>query len=598
MVVLMSFVSFHLFEVVVSTDNEWVWSGFTGNQLIPQKFKIDLISMISLVFILNSLLFLPLGQLIAVLMSELESIKAYSINVVGSIVGIIVFTALSLLGQNFCNPVVWFLIISILTLWLIRAHQKWLLIGLLPCLALCFMVFWNSQNEIWSPYYNIQHLSTSSNSRSIYVNKFFHQRMIDFNQEDISKAKYSIPYKIVQPEDVLILGAGSGNDVVVALLNNAKHVDAVDIDPEILELGKKYNSHKPYDDPRVNIIVDDARTYLRKTSKKYDLVVFATLDSHALLSGQSSVRLDNFVYTVQSMQDVKLVLKPDGVVTLLFSVPKDWIGDKLLTMVDKVFPEPRPLAYLGDEHLFNLMIMAGPGITQEMYEKANLEYGIVRLGGVNLSYELPSDDWPYLYLTDKNIPSHYLVVISLLILLSMMIIGFVLKQERVKFDINFFALGAAFMLLETKSVVSLSQLFGSTWLVNAFVFAAILMMILIANCIIAKFSFSKPYLFYIGLAMSLFLNYITPLKVFLGHGWLVQNLFSAMYIALPIFFSSLLFAYYFKGTKNISTAFGANLLGAMLGGFIEYSSMLFGLNNLYIIAAIFYLISLISAKKY
>ena len=443
-VIVALFISFHFFEIIVNTDNEWVWSGYADNKIIPQKFKLGLIPMISIIFLLNTFLFLPIGQLIGSLMGEFESIKAYSINVLGSIFGIIAFTSLALMGNSFCNPLIWFVIVSILILYLLRNNQKWLTIGLAACLTLCFVVFKSGQGEIWSPYYNIQHHANTLNSRNIYVNKFFHQRIVDFDQEEISKAKYSIPYKIVQPSDVLILGAGSGNDVAVALINNAKHVDAVEIDPEIVKLGKDYNPHKPYDDKRVNVVVDDARTYLKKTSKKYDLVVFGTLDSHALLSSQSSVRLDNFVYTVESIQDVKSVLKPNGVVALLFSVPKVWIRDKLLAMVKQVFPEPKPLVYWGDNHLFNLMILAGPGITPELSQKAITEYGIKFLSSIKADHEIPSDNWPYLYLADKSIPLHYLKTIGLLILISTLLIGFCLQREKIRFDINFFALGVAY----------------------------------------------------------------------------------------------------------------------------------------------------------
>ena len=69
-------------------------------------------------------------------------------------------------------------------------------------------------------------------------------------------------------EDVLIIGAGSGNDVAAALANGAKHVDAVEIDPVINEIGRADHPDHPYDDPRVTVHLDDGRSFVRKTDRE------------------------------------------------------------------------------------------------------------------------------------------------------------------------------------------------------------------------------------------------------------------------------------------------------------------------------------------
>ena len=66
-------------------------------------------------------------------------------------------------------------------------------------------------------------------------------------------------------DDVLIIGAGSGNDVAAALAQGAGHVDAVEIDPVINELGRLHHPNRPYSDPRVSIHLDDGRSFVRKT---------------------------------------------------------------------------------------------------------------------------------------------------------------------------------------------------------------------------------------------------------------------------------------------------------------------------------------------
>jgi protein-L-isoaspartate O-methyltransferase len=65
-------------------------------------------------------------------------------------------------------------------------------------------------------------------------------------------------------EDVLIIGAGSGNDVQAALSHGAKRIDAVEIDPVLYEIGRADHPDRPYDDPRVTIHLDDGRSFARK----------------------------------------------------------------------------------------------------------------------------------------------------------------------------------------------------------------------------------------------------------------------------------------------------------------------------------------------
>ena len=103
-------------------------------------------------------------------------------------------------------------------------------------------------------------------------------------------------------ENVLILGAGSGTDVAAALAHGARHVDAVEIDPTIIRLGRQLHPDHPYDDPRVTVINDDARHFLRTTRKKYDLVVFALIDSLTMQSSFSGVRLESYMFTEESFR--------------------------------------------------------------------------------------------------------------------------------------------------------------------------------------------------------------------------------------------------------------------------------------------------------
>ena len=134
---------------------------------------------------------------------------------------------------------------------------------------------------------------------------------------------------MISPQEVLILGAGSGNDVASALRNGAGHVDAIDIDREIAKLGKRYHLEHPYNSEKVSVVVDDARHFLRNCKKKYDLVNFAGLDSFTIVGQGGSVTLCNYVYTKEAVQEALRLLKPNGLMVLTFYRCNDWLSARL-----------------------------------------------------------------------------------------------------------------------------------------------------------------------------------------------------------------------------------------------------------------------------
>ena len=91
--------------------------------------------------------------------------------------------------------------------------------------------------SLWSPYYKIA-VSQEGPDTVIEVNNIFHQSMAPIAQKEYF---YQWPYAVFGDrfENVLILGAGSGSDVAAALAHGAKHVDAVEIDPTIMRLGRE-----------------------------------------------------------------------------------------------------------------------------------------------------------------------------------------------------------------------------------------------------------------------------------------------------------------------------------------------------------------------
>ena len=149
-------------------------------------------------------------------------------------------------------------------------------------------------------------------------------------------------------DDVMVIGAGSGNDLSHALRYGVKRIDAVEIDPVIQDIGIHHHPNQPYSDPRVVPHLDDGRHFLRTTEQKYDLVVYALVDSLILHSGYANIRLESYLFTEQAFQDVRRVLKPDGVFVMYNFYRQGWIVQRVATMAAQVFgcePLVLPLPY-------------------------------------------------------------------------------------------------------------------------------------------------------------------------------------------------------------------------------------------------------------
>jgi SAM-dependent methyltransferase len=564
----------------------------------PHTREWGMVPVVSIFFTFSALPFIALGYAMGREFKKFPALHAYAINTAGSLAGLLVFSLLSYFSTP---PIIWFSLGGLLYLFLTGKQQS--LVVSTICLGLIFFLVQNlyqKDHEIWSPYYKINQYS-ESNLTTINVNGSLHQYMINFSPSpniknpfanDV-KQQYQLPYRFAKSwEDVLILGSGSGNDVHLVLDQGAQNVDAVEIDRAIWKIGKDSNYQKPYDDPRVQIHIDDARAFLKKTKNKYDVIILATLDSQTLLSGMSSIRLDNYIYTLESFRSIKEHLKPEGVLILYHMSANTAIPFKLAKTLMDVFGV-HPLMHFEKEHrLFNMTFVAGSkeeGINDFGFlfkELINEERAITD------SIKIPTDDWPYLYLDQPGIPKHYLQAGGIIFLIS--IISIVCSSGRKNLknpDWTLFLLGASFLLLETKSVTEMSLLFGSTWQVNILVFAAILMLIFIANLfILRKGPFDKTRLF-VGLFITIGISYAIPTQSLLALPLVGQWIAGALVTAVPLFFAGMLFSQIFQNRQEPTTSLGYNLMGAICGGLLEYSSMALGTKNLYLLALVLYILA-------
>lgn len=210
---------------------------------------------------------------------------------------------------------------------------------------------------------------------------------------------------------------------------------------------------------------------------------------------------------------------------------------------------------------------------------------------------LPSDDWPFLYLRTNRIPGLNLWGIAIVAGLSLAILVRFAPPATTRPNGRMFFLGAGFMLLETKGVVHLALLFGSTWLVNSIVFFAILVMVLLSNLYVVLVRPRRLGLYYVLLVAALVTGAVLPLDAFLNLPGAAKIVLSCAVTFVPIFFAGVIFATEFRESRHPDVDFGSNIGGVILGGLSENLSLVVGFKHLLLLAVVYYLLSAVLFRR-
>ncbi|TMH21249.1 MAG: hypothetical protein E6H63_20130 [Betaproteobacteria bacterium] len=390
-------------------------------------------------------------------------------------------------------------------------------------------------------------------------------------------------------------------------------------------------------DPRVSIHLDDGRSFARHTGQKYDLAVYALVDSLVLHSGYSSLRLENFLFTAEAFRDVKQVLQPDGLFVVYNYFRQGWVVARLAAMAEQAFGV-KPLVFNlpyreeikasdSQKDQWTVLIAGSDAgrlgairarfaeqgsfwVSEEPQRGERINSfgmkapgsGFLRVAPARVEATageaLPRDDWPHLYLREPAIPwapigqgMLAVAALSLAILLAFAPPG------RVRPNAQMFFLGAGFMLLETKAVVHMALLFGSTWVVNSVVFFAILVMILCANLYVLQRPPQRLAPYYALLIAGLLINALVPLSAFLDLSPLARTVSSSLVVFLPVFFAGVIFATMFAKSTAPDVDLGSNVAGIILGGLSEQLSLVIGFNYLLFVAIAYYLLSALLRPK-
>jgi SAM-dependent methyltransferase len=672
LVLMVALGSAHLVEWLRQTNSGVI---DVGNQASPQmvffgveyqardlsSFVVPIEAICGYFFLLIAVAMMGPGQQLGRALSRLPNrLQAYTIDILGSIAGIVTFAACSFLELP---PTFWFAIVMAGFSWFLMPEDRRKGVALVmgPALVLALSIapgITSSEGarQLWSPYYRIDY---QPGARLINVNLIGHQQM---QPRDSAFPAYALPHLLNRDAggkpfgQVLIIGAGSGNDVSRALAWGAARVDAVEIDPVIQRLGKRDHPDHPYDDPRVFVHLNDGRNFLKQGNKQYDLIIYALVDSLVLHSGYSNIRLESYLFTKQAMDDVKKRLKPGGVFVMYNYFRQGWIVSRLQNSVRAAFGADALVLNLPSRDQLNpddnlggdfTMVIAGandairnafaqqpeywlrlqgpfdertlngfefplpaertswralPGAERE--QSPWRQFRLTRVNTSDADTRLATDDWPMLYLREPMIPGVSLRGGAIMAVIALLLLAPFMKRTSLPavtdppgLLLQMFFLGAGFMLVETKAVVHMALLFGGTWIVNSVVIFAVLVMILLANLFVGVVRPVRLAPYYAGLLLSLVVSALIPMDTFLGMDRTAQIVAASVLAFTPIFFAGVVFAVSFTRAVEPDRAFGANIAGAMFGGLAEYSSMLLGFQYLLFVAVALYIVSIIGHQK-
>lgn len=570
---------------------------------------------VPVVFAFVTALFTALGQRLGGMLRVLTPLPAYTWNIAGSLLGIVAFTLCSALGLP---PPVWFALVFV-GLYLLDGDtpKKPLRFAFAGAVLVVLLVELFAGNVHWSPYYKIE-LNPTDDGKGLVVsvNGVGHQTMLPTEAKLAEHPFYLVPYTGLSTtpqhyNKALVIGAGTGTDVAVALRQNVDHVDAVEIDPEIYALGAANypDPVPPLADPRVTQTITDGRAFLRNTTEKYDLIIFALPDSLTLSTTMSNIRLESFLFTEEALRSAQDHLSDRGLLVLYNFYREPMLVEKIAAMLARATQsDPCVVNYGGRGYL--AIFMTGPrlnGLTCPVQQAGafgawaapGVAHGVSGANVAASSIQSASDDWPFLYLAEPTISTVYLYAIALVLLVSLGGVAMLGQKGSLgRVEPEFFFLGMAFLLLEAKSVVQFELLFGATWLVNSLVFFSILVMVLIANLIVRFVRMDKPYLIYGLLLVALVLQFLFPLDQLLGFGALARFALASLLTFGPVLVANILFSRAFRDTAHPDRAFAWNLIGSMVGGTLEYTSLLLGYHKLmFVVAALYALAGLFAMRR-
>jgi SAM-dependent methyltransferase len=568
-------------------------------------------------FVLNVLVCMPLAQLCGALMERFEKpLAAYGCNLLGSLAGVLAMFAFSAMWSG---PVLWFTVCAAGTLWFAMASGIGRRAGLVWAAVMIAALAWPGNpavQTIYSPYQHIEKMAQEKTGLSwLLASGSYHQHITDLSEAGGNREKYNtgffeIAYLHAKPlDEVLIIGSGVGNDTAAALRAGARHVDAVEIDPAIIAVGKADHPERPYQDPRVTVTADDGRGFVRRGVRdKYDLVTYGMQDTTIVMSYGTGVRFDTYLFTREGLREAYDSLKSGGVMSVSFMLPPgSHIAPRIYTILKQLPDAGAPMVVeMPDDQdtvaYLHFMVRKGGAavdVPDSFLRRFNLKDVSADYAGMTAAENLPTDDWPFFLMEAPAYPVNYIVSLGLVLLLSFMLVRQVLPGQGVQAGmLPFFFMGAGFMLVETKAISELSLAFGNTWQVVAVTVVCVLLMAYAANIVAARCASGRLlWPAFAGIVLAVAAGYFTVTHDVIDPRAPLGGVAMAALLTCPLFFSGIAFSTLFSRTKDVGGAMAYNIMGAMLGGLLEYNAMRLGFSALYPIGAAVYVLAAVTAAR-
>ncbi|MCK9196065.1 MAG: hypothetical protein M0P16_03700 [Syntrophales bacterium] len=589
------FGQFHLIQTI---SDEFIWTAIA--QSMKQKSNLD-IHLVVFCLMLSAIPFMFLiGAKVSSIFNVLvNSKKAYLLLSLGCFMG----GSLFFLQNQFVSSLTsLYMILSGLICVAILFEDMKNVFKIMFCSVLILLVSFAmsySDKFLWSPY---QKISLSSPGGGIY-NVFSNDTYIlnisakPSNTFDIHQVPFEAALK--KTDEVLILGSGGGTaDVRQALMRGSKHVTAVEIDPAFVDLGKAIDTYKTYYSDRVSLVIDDARNYLNKTDQTFDFIYFPFLDSQVTVTNSNRFRLDSFLYTREGLKQAYDKLNENGVLFINFCSPTPWLKLRFFNILYSIDSNAR--AYYksnsGTEMLYVLSKGRNVSINKDAYD-LDLTNDFKRVP----SLTIPTDDWPFLYNMEKNIPSDYLKLLIMTFLLFLTLISFVspIRSSNFKyrlFAVNIYAFfsGAAFFFLQIRTISIYIPVFGATYKSQSVVIVATILASLIGSLLSYRFDNR------ISIKIVWSLLFISLINIFLAQyyfppmatGSFMLKLIHFGNYLMPVLIAGYIYLHYLSGYSpaEVLNIQKYNLLGGVLGGLLEPTVVYFGFSVSLLLACVFYLL--------
>jgi hypothetical protein len=531
-------------------------------------------------FLLTALSMTSIGKITADLFRRLPSLDAYRFDLLGSLCGSVSFAVLSLLRAP---SVAWGAIVAVAMLVLGGRRNSFRYAVPLAAIVVALARESLTPGISWSPYYKIEVIERSATQHTyqIIANGVPHQGIAPLATLMRPASPYEQPYDETPKNShkrVLVIGAGNGNDVAVALAHGAERVDAVEIDPRLQQIGAQLHPAKPYADPRVHVHINDGRAFLEQSSARYDLVILALPDSLTLVSGASNLRLESYLFTQQAFEAARSHLAPHGAFAMYNYYRQSWLIDRFGGSLDTLYGHAPCMTKFGKTAA---VLVAGRTAADQSCVQTWRASGPVPAPA--------SDDRPFPYLLHRTIPTLYLGTLGAILLVTLLSVRLTGVRIRRTFRYtDMFLMGAAFLLLETKNVIGFALYFGTTWLVNALVFIGVLIAVLAGVEVRRRMRRVNQGALQILLFATLAVAWLVPAHLVLALPFAARLAAAIVLAFAPIFCANLIFSDRLALAADPTAAFGANLIGALVGGTLEYLALLTGYQALLLVVALLY----------